>query len=463
MNVRRIAPLLNHRAKRDTTILNYQFSIFHSYREERQQMFLNIVTADGAAEERVIREMKARAAGARGDIEQIVRGVMADVQQRGWDAVVEYAERFDGKAPYIVEPKVLDDAYNACDPKLIAALEKAAANIRDYHEQMLVKTWEWNRSKGETLGQTVRGLSRVGIYVPGGTAAYPSSVLMNAIPAKVAGVGELIMVTPPTENMSNEVLAAAKIAGVDTVIAIGGTQAIAALTYGADFIPQVDKIVGPGNIFVATAKRLLYGVVDIDMIAGPSEILIVADENADPRFVAADLMSQCEHDVLAGGVLLTDSAALAEAVKGEIARQLETLSRAEIIRQSMADYGVIVVFPDIDACIDYANAVAPEHLELAVAQPEQYLGRVENAGSVFLGDWTPEPVGDYYAGANHVLPTSGTARFFSPLGVDSFYKRMGFTAYSKQALLNGADDIIRFAEAEGLTAHANAVKVRKEQ
>ena len=230
MNVRRIAPLLNHRAKRDTTILNYQFSIFHSYREERQQMFLNIVKADGQAEQQVIREMKARAAGARGDIEQIVRGVMADVQQRGWDAVVEYAERFDGKAPYIVEPKVLDDAYNACDPKLIAALEKAAANIRDYHEQMLVKTWEWNRSGGETLGQTVRGLSRVGIYVPGGTAAYPSSVLMNAIPAKVAGVGELIMVTPPTENMSNEVLAAAKIAGVDTVIAIGGTQAIAALT-----------------------------------------------------------------------------------------------------------------------------------------------------------------------------------------------------------------------------------------
>ena len=216
-------------------------------------MFMKTVLADGQAEQQIIREMKARAAGARGDIEQIVRGVMADVQQRGWDAVVEYAERFDGKAPYIVEPKVLDDAYNACDPKLIAALEKAAANIRDYHEQMLVKTWEWNRSGGETLGQTVRGLARVGIYVPGGTAAYPSSVLMNAIPAKVAGVGELIMVTPPTENMSNEVLAAAKIAGVDTVIAIGGTQAIAALTYGAGFIPQVDKIVGPGNAFVASA------------------------------------------------------------------------------------------------------------------------------------------------------------------------------------------------------------------
>ena len=277
-------------------------------------MFLNIVTADGAAENAVIREMKARAAGARGDIEQIVRGVMADVQQRGWDAVVEYAERFDGKAPYIVEPKVLDDAYNACDPKLIAALEKAAANIRDYHEQMLVKTWEWNRSKGETLGQTVRGLSRVGIYVPGGTAAYPSSVLMNAIPAKVAGVGELIMVTPPTENMSNEVLAAAKIAGVDTVIAIGGTQAIAALTYGAGFIPQVDKIVGPGNAFVAAAKKLAFGTVDIDMIAGPSEVLVIADHTANPTYVAADLLSQAEHDKLASAVLLTDSMAQAQAI-----------------------------------------------------------------------------------------------------------------------------------------------------
>ena len=343
MNVRRIAPLLNHRAKRDTTILNYQFSIFHSYREERQQMFLNIVKADGQAEQQVIREMKARAAGARGDIEQIVRGVMADVQQRGWDAVVEYAERFDGKAPYIVEPKVLDDAYNACDPKLIAALEKAAANIRDYHEQMLVKTWEWNRSGGETLGQTVRGLSRVGIYVPGGTAAYPSSVLMNAIPAKVAGVGELIMVTPPTENMSNEVLAAAKIAGVDTVIAIGGTQAIAALTYGAGFIPQVDKIVGPGNAFVAAAKKLAFGTVDIDMIAGPSEVLVIADHTANPTYVAADLLSQAEHDKLASAVLLTDSMAQAQAISCEMERQAKQLPRWDIIKESVANYGCAIV------------------------------------------------------------------------------------------------------------------------
>ena len=277
-------------------------------------MFLKTVLADGTAEQTVIREMKARAAGARGDIEQIVRGVMADVQERGWDAVVEYAEKFDGKAPYIVEPSVLDAAYDACDPKLISALEKAAANIRDYHEQMLVKSWEWKRSAGETLGQTVRGLARVGIYVPGGTAAYPSSVLMNAIPAKVAGVGELIMVTPPTENMSNEVLAAAKIAGVDKVIAIGGTQAIAALTYGAGFIPQVDKIVGPGNAFVAAAKKLAFGTVDIDMIAGPSEVLVIADHTANPTYVAADLLSQAEHDRLASAVLLTDSMAQAQAI-----------------------------------------------------------------------------------------------------------------------------------------------------
>ena len=335
------------------------------------KLFLKTVLADGTAEQAVIREMKARAAGARGDIEQIVRGVMADVQERGWDAVVEYAEKFDGKAPYIVEQSVLDEAYNACDPKLIAALEKAAANIRDYHEQMLVKTWEWKRSAGEILGQTVRGLARVGIYVPGGTAAYPSSVLMNAIPAKVAGVGELIMVTPPTENMSNEVLAAAKIAGVDTVIAIGGTQAIAALTYGAGFIPQVDKIVGPGNAFVAAAKKLAFGTVDIDMIAGPSEVLVIADHTANPTYVAADLLSQAEHDKLASAVLLTDSMAQAQAISCEMERQAKLLPRWEIIRESVANYGCAIVFDDLKDACKMADVVAPEHLEVAAAVPAQ--------------------------------------------------------------------------------------------
>lgn len=428
---------------------------------------IQTIISDGKAEFDYLQALKARQQETNADVTRAVQDILDDVRREGDAAVTRYSAKFDhAEGPIrVIEAAEIADAKSRIDAELLGAMERAAANIRRFHQQQVQESYVDFREDGSMMGQRVRPLKRVGLYVPGGTAAYPSSVLMNAIPAKIAGVPELVMVTPPNaEGKPRDViLAAAAVAGVDRIYMVGGAQAVAALAYGTETIPQVDKIVGPGNIFVATAKRLLYGVVDIDMIAGPSEILIVADENADPRFVAADLMSQCEHDVLAGGVLLTDSAALAEAVKGEIARQLETLSRAEIIRQSMADYGVIVVFSDIDACIDYANAVAPEHLELAVAQPEQYLGRVENAGSVFLGDWTPEPVGDYYAGANHVLPTSGTARFFSPLGVDSFYKRMGFTAYSKQALLNGADDIIRFAEAEGLTAHANAVKVRKEQ
>lgn len=428
---------------------------------------IQTIISDGKAEFDYLQALKARQQETNADVTRAVQDILDDVRREGDAAVTRYSAKFDhAEGPIrVIEAAEIADAKSRIDAELLGAMERAAVNIRRFHQQQVQESYVDFREDGSMMGQRVRPLKRVGLYVPGGTAAYPSSVLMNAIPAKIAGVPELVMVTPPNaEGKPRDViLAAAAVAGVDRIYMVGGAQAVAALAYGTETIPQVDKIVGPGNIFVATAKRLLYGVVDIDMIAGPSEILIVADENADPRFVAADLMSQCEHDVLAGGVLLTDSAALAEVVKGEIARQLETLSRAEIIRQSMADYGVIVVFPDIDACIDYANAVAPEHLELAVAQPEQYLGRVENAGSVFLGDWTPEPVGDYYAGANHVLPTSGTARFFSPLGVDSFYKRMGFTAYSKQALLNGADDIIRFAEAEGLTAHANAVKVRKEQ
>ncbi len=428
---------------------------------------IQTIISDGKAEFDYLQALKARQQETNADVTRAVQDILDDVRREGDAAVTRYSAKFDhAEGPIrVIEAAEIADAKSRIDAELLGAMERAAANIRRFHQQQVQESYVDFREDGSMMGQRVRPLKRVGLYVPGGTAAYPSSVLMNAIPAKIAGVPELVMVTPPNaEGKPRDViLAAAAVAGVDRIYMVGGAQAVAALAYGTETIPQVDKIVGPGNIFVATAKRLLYGVVDIDMIAGPSEILIVADENADPRFVAADLMSQCEHDVLAGGVLLTDSAALAEAVKGELAKQLETLSRAEIIRQSMADYGVIVVFPDIDACIDYANAVAPEHLELAVAQPEQYLGRVENAGSVFLGDWTPEPVGDYYAGANHVLPTSGTARFFSPLGVDSFYKRMGFTAYSKQALLNGADDIIRFAEAEGLTAHANAVKVRKEQ
>lgn len=428
---------------------------------------IQTIIADGKAEFDYLKALKARQQETNADVTRAVQEILDDVRREGDAAVIRYSAKFDHmEGPItVIEADAIAAAKERIDAQLLAAMERAAENIRRFHQQQVQESYVDFREDGSMMGQKVRPLKRVGLYVPGGTAAYPSSVLMNAIPAKIAGVPELVMVTPPNaEGKPRDViLAAAAVAGVDRIYMIGGAQAVAALAYGTETIPQVDKIVGPGNIFVATAKRLLYGVVDIDMIAGPSEILIVADEHANPRYIAADLMSQCEHDVLAGGVLLTDSAALAEAVKEELARQLETLSRADIIRQSLNDYGVIVVFKDIDACIDYSNEVAPEHLELAIEAPESYLGRVENAGSVFLGDWTPEPVGDYYAGANHVLPTSGTARFFSPLGVDSFYKRMGFTAYSKKALLNGADDIICFAEAEGLTAHANAVKVRKEQ
>lgn len=428
---------------------------------------IQTIIADGKAEFDYLKALKARQQETNADVTRAVQEILDDVRREGDAAVIRYSAKFDHmEGPItVIEADAIAAAKERIDAQLLAAMERAAENIRRFHQQQVQESYVDFREDGSMMGQKVRPLKRVGLYVPGGTAAYPSSVLMNAIPAKIAGVPELVMVTPPNaEGKPRDViLAAAAVAGVDRIYMIGGAQAVAALAYGTETIPQVDKIVGPGNIFVATAKRLLYGVVDIDMIAGPSEILIVADEHANPRYIAADLMSQCEHDVLAGGVLLTDSAALAEAVKEELARQLETLSRADIIRQSLNDYGVIVVFKDIDTCIDYSNEVAPEHLELAIEAPESYLGRVENAGSVFLGDWTPEPVGDYYAGANHVLPTSGTARFFSPLGVDSFYKRMGFTAYSKKALLNGADDIICFAEAEGLTAHANAVKVRKEQ
>ena len=347
-------------------------------------MFLKTVLADGQAEQRVLQEMQARAAETRGDIEHMVREIMEDVRQNGMPAVEKYSMRFDKTKPYVISPAVLEKAYQACGDRLRAALEKAAANIRDYHEKMLVKTWEYRRAPGAVLGQTVRGLHRVGLYVPGGTAAYPSSVLMNAIPAKVAGVGELVMVTPPTDNLSTEVLAAAYIAGVDTVIAVGGVQAIAALAYGAGFIPQVDKIVGPGNAFVAAAKKLAYGTVDIDMIAGPSEVLVIADHTANPTYVAADLLSQAEHDRLASAVLLTDSMAQAQAISCEMERMAQTLPRWEIIRESVENYGCAVVFEELaDAC-KLANQIAPEHLEVCTAAPRELLPLLTNAGAIFL-------------------------------------------------------------------------------
>ena len=423
---------------------------------------LKIIKADGAAEKKQIEDMRARAAQTGEGISAVAAAVLQDVRENGYAAVEKYSLQFDGAKPREITAEELDAAYESCPKELIAAMEQAAADIRDYNEKLLVRSAEWRNPAGGIVGRVVRGLTRVGIYVPGGTAAYPSSVLMNAVPAKVAGVEEIIMVTPPTKNLNQAVLAAAKIAGVDRVIGVGGTQAIAALTYGAGFIPKVDKICGPGNAYVAAAKRLAYGAIDIDMVAGPSEVLVIADETSNPKYVAADLLSQAEHDVLASAVLLTTSEELARAVDGEIVRQTGYLSRKDVIAQSLRDFGAAIVCPDLQTCADLANEIAPEHLEICTKEPRAVLPMICNAGAVFLGENAPEPLGDYMAGPNHVLPTSGTARFFSPLSVESFLKSMSILEYSRENLEQQWRSIVTFAKAEFLTAHANSIEVRFE-
>lgn len=423
---------------------------------------IEILKADGAAEKELISAMRARAAEVSADIERAVSDIMQNVKENGFSAVEEYSLRFDKAAPREMTKEELNTAYERCPKELISALEHAAQNIRDYNEKLLAKSLEWKSPDGGIVGRVVRGLTRVGLYVPGGTAAYPSSVLMNAIPAKVAGVEELVMVTPPTENLNDAVLAAAKIAGVDRVIAVGGAQAVAALTYGAGFIPKVDKLVGPGNAFVATAKRMAYGKLDIDMVAGPSEVLVIADESANPKFVAADLLSQAEHDKLASAVLLTTSMDVAKAVDAEIIRQTGYLSRSEIMETSLRDFGCAIVCDTLDQCVELANEIAPEHLEVVTENPRALLPGIKNAGAVFLGAWSPEPLGDYLAGPDHVLPTSGTARFFSPLSVDSFLKSMSVIEYNQETLAPVKDEIIALALSEKLTAHANSIQVRFE-
>ena len=424
------------------------------------------VMADGKAEYKFISELKARCENNDRDVTDVVSKILADVKENGDKAVAAYTLKFDGsmleKAEISAEE--LKKYAAECDSEVFEALERASENIKAFHKRQLQQSWLTTKENGVILGQRIRGLKRVGIYVPGGTAAYPSSVLMNAIPAKIAGVEEIVMVTPPGKNgrPNPDIMAAALIAGVDRVFLMGGAQAVAALAYGTESVPKVDKIVGPGNIFVATAKKLLFGTVDIDMIAGPSEILLVADKTARADYLAADLMSQAEHDILASAILLTDSDELAEGVIREIEKQSANLSRKDIIDKSLNDYGAIIVCRDIREAVDFANILAPEHLEVCVENPMEYIGRLDNAGSVFLGNYSPEPLGDYYAGPNHVLPTSGTARFFSPLSVDSFIKKSSFIYYTKNALLDDADDIIRIANAEGLTAHANSIIVRKE-
>ena len=427
---------------------------------------MQIVTADGKAEKELLARMRARSGAIGETVTQTVQKIIEDVKANGDKAVRDYTEKFDGKRPQALElpAEALEKAAREAPAAFVAALRRAAENIRAFHERQKREGFVVTKPDGTVMGQRVRGLARVGLYVPGGKAAYPSSVLMNAIPAKVAGVGELVMVTPPGRDgtVNPGILAAASVAGVDRVFAVGGAQAVAALACGTASIPRVDKIVGPGNIYVATAKRLVFGAVDIDMIAGPSEILVVADETAKPAWLAADLMSQAEHDPLASAVLLTTSREVAEQTLAEIERQKQRLSRREIIERSLADFGAAIVCDSLDACLDIANNIAPEHLELMVHEPMHWLGRVENAGSVFLGRYSPEPLGDYYAGPNHVLPTGGTARFFSPLSVDTFIKKSSFLYYSREALAAGREDIVTLAEAEGLTAHANSIKVRFE-
>lgn len=423
---------------------------------------LNLVIADGKRESAVIQAMRDRAASANQTIEAAVRTIMEAVKEEGFEAVERYSLQFDHRAPYEISRETLESAYARCPQELTAALEHAAANIRAYNEKLLPESGFWMSPDGGKVGRVVRGLTRVGIYVPGGTAAYPSSVWMNAVPAKVAGVEEIVMVTPPTENLNDAVLAAAKIAGVDRVIGVGGAQAVAALTYGAGFIPKVDKLVGPGNAYVAAAKRLAYGKLDIDMVAGPSEVLVVADKTANAKFVAADLLSQAEHDKLASAVLLTTSKELAEAVDGEMVRQTGYLERSEIMECSVRDFGCAIVCPNMEQALSLANEIAPEHLEIVTENPEALLPAVKNAGAVFLGSWSPEPLGDYLAGPDHVLPTSGTARFFSPLSVTNFIKTMSVIEYDKATLEPVKDQIITLARSEMLTAHANSIEVRFE-
>ena len=427
---------------------------------------MNITKANGKAEYALIENLKKRAGETDKKVVEIVTNIINSVKEQGDDAVREFTVRFDGSVPKktVISKEELNSYLDMVDEDFKSALINAKNNIYDFHMRQAQQSWMTTKENGVIMGQRVRGLKRVGIYVPGGTAAYPSSVLMNAVPAKIAGVEEIIMVTPPAKdgNPNPDIMAAAAVAGVDKVFLVGGAQAVAALAYGTEKIPKVDKIVGPGNIFVATAKKLLYGVVDIDMVAGPSEILIVADKSAKPAFLAADLMSQAEHDVLASAILLTTSGEIARATAREIDRQIKYLERQEIIEKSLNNFGEIIVCENLEQAIEFANELAPEHLEMCVEEPLKYIGKLDNAGSVFLGNYSPEPLGDYYAGPNHVLPTSGTARFFSPLSVDSFIKKSSFIYYTENELKKAKYDIVKLADTEGLTAHANSIKVRFE-
>lgn len=400
------------------------------------------------------------------DVTKVVEEIISNVRENGDRAVLEYTLKFDGalldEASAKVSRQEVSDAYDAVDPGLLKVIRKSKTNIEAFHEKQKENSWFITADDGVLMGQLYRPLEIVGIYVPGGTAALTSSVLMNALPAKVAGVSRIIMATPPGKDgkIDAAVLAAANEAGVSEIYKMGGAQAIAAMAFGTGTVPRVDKITGPGNIYVSTAKRFVYGYCDIDMFAGPSEITVVADDTANPVFVAADLLSQAEHDALSASILVTPSFKLAEAVAKEMEKQYAMLTRKNILDKSLAGYSAAVIANDMDEAMDIVNRIAPEHLELCIEEPLSRLPYVKNAGAIFLGQWSPEPLGDYYAGPNHVLPTGGTARFFSPLNVSDFMKKSSVISYTKQALEKASGDIIRFARHENLDGHANAIKVR---
>ena len=416
----------------------------------------------------ILENLLKRSPNSYGKFEASVAAILADVKEKGDEAVFDYTKRFDGAdinaANIVVTKEEIDEAYSLVDEQLVEVIRKALVNIREYHAKQKQYSWFDSTPNGTILGQKVTPLNRVGVYVPGGKAAYPSSVLMNIIPAKVAGVNQIIMTTPPGKDgrVNPGTLVAANEAGVDVIYKVGGAQAIAAMAYGTDSIRKVDKIVGPGNIYVALAKKAVYGHVSIDSIAGPSEILVIADETANPRYVAADLLSQAEHDEMASAILITTSEELADKVSKEIDSFVAELSRSKIISKSLENYGYILIARDIDEAVETANEIASEHLEIVTKDPFTVMTKIRNAGAIFLGEYSSEPLGDYFAGPNHVLPTNGTAKFFSPLGVDDFIKKSSIISYSREALEPIHEDIIKFANAERLTAHANSIKVRFE-
>ena len=417
----------------------------------------------------ILNDLLKRSPNNYGSYEEAVNGILLDVKENGDQALFAYTKKFDGadlsSNTVEVTQEEINKAYEQVDDELLSIIRKSMENIRIYHEKQRQYSWFDTTEKGTMLGQKVTPLSSVGVYVPGGKAAYPSSVLMNIIPAKVAGVKNICMVTPPGRDgsVTPTTLVAAKEAGADHIYKIGGAQAVAALAYGTESIPKVDKIVGPGNIYVALAKKAVYGHVSIDSIAGPSEVLVLADETANPRFVAADLLSQAEHDELASSILVTTSMELAKAVEKEIEGFTKVLSRKEIIQKSLDNFGYLLVADNMEDAIAITNAIASEHLEIVTKNPFEVMMKIENAGAIFLGEYSSEPLGDYFAGPNHVLPTNGTAKFFSPLGVDDFVKKSSLIYYSKEALAEVHKDVEKFATAEHLTAHANSIAVRFEK